>query len=105
MNKKLSVEESLKSFRAICDYKIDNSGNEKKRVVVAKSGNTIFNDEISVIAGDYNIYSKVDIIWEDVGFDYKERGLLGYYSSTYNVVTYASGVLNIYSDDIIISII
>lgn len=105
MSKKLSVEESLKSIRAICDYKIDNPGNKKKRVVVVKSGNTIFNDEVSVIAGDYNVYFKVDIIWEDAGFDYKERGLFGYYSSTYNVVTYASGVLKIYSDDIVISII
>ncbi|MCM1156507.1 MAG: hypothetical protein NC392_14225 [Roseburia sp.] len=105
MSKELSSEESLKSLRAISNYRIDNPGNGKKRVVVVKSGKTIFNDVISVIAGDCNIYFKVDIIWEDAEFDYKERGLHGYYSSTYNVVTYDNSVLNIYSDDIVISII
>lgn len=105
MSKKLSVEKSLKSLRAINNYRIDNPGNEKKRVVVVKSGKTIFNDVVSVIAGDYNIYFKVDIIWEDAKFNYKENGLYGYYSSTYNVATYDNSVLNIYSDDIVISII
>lgn len=105
MSKKLSTEESLKSLSAINDYRIDNPGNEKKRVVVTKKGRTIFNDVVSVIAGDYNIYFKVDIIWEDVEFDYRENGLYGYYSSTYNIITYDNGVLNIYSDNIVISII
>lgn len=105
MSKQLSDEESLKSLRAINEYRIDNPGNIKKRVVVVKNGKTIFNDVISVIAGDYNIYFKVDIIWEDADFDYRENGLYGYYSSTYNVVTYEKGVLNIYSDGIVISII
>lgn len=50
MSKKLSAEESLKSLSAINDYRIDNHGNEKKRVVVVKNGNTIFNDVVSVIA-------------------------------------------------------
>ena len=50
MRKKLSAEESLKSLSAINDYRIDNHGNEKKRVVVVKNGNTIFNDVVSVIA-------------------------------------------------------
>lgn len=105
MSKKLSFEESQKSLIAISDYRIDNPGNGKKRVIVVKSGKTIFNDVISVIAGDYNIYFRVDIIWEDAEFDYKENGLYGYYSSTYNVVTYDNGILNIYSDNIVISII
>lgn len=105
MSEKLSVEESLKSLDAINNYRIDNPGNQKKRVVVVKRGKTIFNDVVSVIAGDYNIYFKVDIIWEDAGFNYRENGLYGNYSSTYNVVTYDNNVLNIYSDDITISII
>lgn len=105
MSKKLSTKESQESLGAINDYRIDHPGNQKKRVVVVKSGKTIFNDVITVIAGDYNIYFKVDIIWEDAGFDYKGNGLYGYYSSTYNVATYDNSVLNIYSDDIIISII
>ena len=105
MSKKLSNEESLKSLRAINDYRINNPGTVKKRVVVVKNGNTIFNDVISVIAGDYNIYFKVDIIWEDAEFDYKENGLYGYYSSTYNVVTYDNSILTIYSDDIVINIL
>lgn len=104
MSKKLSVEESLKSLRAISNYKIDNPGNVNKRVIVVKSGKTIFNDVISVIAGDYNIYYKVDIIWEDAGFDYRKNGLYGYYSSTYNVVVYDNDILNIYADDMVISI-
>ncbi|MEY8367303.1 hypothetical protein AALA24_00915 [Anaerovoracaceae bacterium 42-11] len=105
MSKKLSADESLKSLRAISDYRIDNLGSRKKQVVVVKNGKTIFKDVISVIAGDYNIYFKVDIIWEDVEFDYRENGLYGYYSSTYNIITYDNGVLNIYSDNIVISII
>ena len=105
MSKKLSTEESLKSLRAINDYRINNPGTVKKRVVVVKNGNTIFNDVISVIAGDYNIYFKVDIIWEEAEFDYKENGLYGNYSSTYNVVTYDNSVLAIYSDDIVINIL
>ena len=105
MSKQLSDEESLKSLRAINEYRIDNPGNIKKRVVVVKNGKTIFNDVISVIAGDYNIYFKVDIIWEDADFDYRENGLFGYYSSTYNVVRFDMGVLILFSDGIVISII
>ena len=105
MSIKLSPEESLKSLSAIKDYRIHNFGTVKKRVVVTKNENTIFNDVISVVAGDYHIYFKVDIIWEDAGFDYKGNGLYGYYSSTYNVVTYNNSVLTIYSDDIVINIL
>lgn len=105
MSKRLPDEDSFKSLNAIKNYRIDNPGKEKKRVVVVKNGKTLFNDVVSVIAGDYNIYFQVDIIWEDAEFNYKENGLYGYYSSTYNVVTYDNNVLNIYSDDIIISII
>lgn len=85
MSKKLWFEKSLS---AINDYRIDDPENKKKRVGVVKSGKTIFNDVISVIAGDCNNYYKVDLIWEDAEFDYKENGLSGYYSSTYSVVTY-----------------
>ena len=105
MGKKLSFEERLDSLNAIKEFKIDNPGTVKKRVIVRKNGKIIFNDEISVIAGNYNIYYKIDIIWEDVEFDYRENGLYGYYSSTYSVVTYDNSVLNIYDGDIEISII
>jgi len=105
MGKKLSFEESLDSLNAIKEFKSDNPGTVKKRVIALKNGKNIFNDEISVIAGDYNIYYKIDIIWEDVEFDYRDNGLYGYYSSTYSVVTYDNSVLNIYDDDIEISII
>ena len=105
MSEKLSTEESLKSLSAIKEYRIDNPGTNEKRVVVLKNGETIFDDVLSVIAGDFNIYFRVDIIWEDAKFDYRGNGLYGYYSSTYNVVTYANTVLNIYSDNIVISII
>lgn len=105
MGKKLSFEESLDSLNAINEFKIHNPGTVKKRVIVRKNGKNIFNDEISVIAGNYNIYYKIDIIWEDVEFDYRENGLYGYYSSTYSVVTYDNSVLNIYDGDIEISII
>lgn len=105
MSEKLTDEESMKSLRAISDYRIDNRGNVNKRVVVTKHGKTIFNDIVPVSAGDCNIYFKVDILWEEAGFNYKKNGLYGYYSSTYNRVTYENDVLDIYSDDIIISII
>lgn len=44
-------------------------------------------------------------VYHNVGFDYKENGLNGYYSSTYHVVTYDNGILNIYIDEIVISIL
>lgn len=104
MSKKLSTEEIFKSLNAIRNYRIKNLGYQKKRVVVLKNGKLIFNGVISVIAGEYNLYFRVDIIWEDAKFDYKKNGLYGYYSSTYHVVTYDDDTLNIYSDDIVISI-
>lgn len=104
MSNKLSAEESLNSLDAINHFRIENPGSKKKKVVVIKNRKIIFNDEIEVIAGDYNTHFQVDIIWEDANFDYKGNGLYGYYSSTYNIITYESSVLNIYSDDIVISI-
>ena len=104
MSKKLSTEESHESLKAINEYKISNYGNKKKTVIVEKSGKIIFNDIVSVIVGDNNLYLKVNIIWEDADFNYKENGLNGYYSSTYHVVTYDNSILKIYSDDIVISI-
>ena len=105
MSEKLSFQESAKSANAISMYRRDNTENTNKRVIVEKNGQAIFNEEITVIAGDYNSYLKVDIIWEDANFDYKEKGLFGYYSSTYHKVRYDSGVLSIYSNDITITII
>ena len=105
MSEKLSFQESAKSANAISMYRKDNSENTNKRVIVKKNGQDIFNDEITVIAGDYNSDLKVNIMWEDANFDYKEKGLFGYYSSAYYKVSHANGVLSIYSDDITITIV
>ena len=105
MSKKLSDEESVESVSAISRYRINNSGAGMKNVVVTKNGKKIFEGKIGVTTIKHNIYYEVDIIWEDAGFDYKKHGLFGYYSSTYNKITYDNIVLKIYSDDIVISII
>lgn len=104
MSKELTNDEKLKSISAINFYRQNNPGTLKKRVVVRNCDKIIFNDEVSVIAGDYNIYFKVDIIWEDANFDFRNNGLYGYYSSTYNKVIYDGNVMTIYSNTIIIDI-
>ena len=104
MSEKLSFDESLESMDAINQYRMDNPGTNIKRVIVKKGMKIIFNDEIKVIAGDYNTYFKLDILWEDVGFDFRNNGLYGSYSSTYYIIEYDCMVLTIYSDDIEIEI-
>lgn len=104
MGKKLSTEERLSSLSAIQEYMRDCPGTNTKRVVVKSGTEIIFNGNISVIAGDYNIYFKVDIIWEDAEFDFRSKGLYGSYSSTYYVIQYDGSILTIYSDDIVIEI-
>ncbi len=104
MGKKLSTEESLSSLSAIQQYMYDFPGTNRKRVVVKNGTKVVFNENISVIAGDYNIYFKVDIIWEDAEFDFRDKGLYGSYSSTYYVINYDGNILTIYSDDIVIEI-
>lgn len=105
MSQNLSAKERLSSLSAMQEYMRDYPGNNKKRVIVKSGTEIIFNENISVIAGDYNIYFKVDIIWEDAEFDFRGNGLYGSYSSTYYVIKYEGGVLTIYSDDIVIEII
>lgn len=105
MGQKLSREESLSSLSAIQQYMLDCPGNNTKRVIVRNGTEVIFNENISVAAGDYNIYFKVHIIWEDAEFNFRDNGLYGSYSSTYYVIKYDGNILTIYSDDIVIEII
>ncbi len=105
---KLSAKDRLESLNEIKKYRIDNPGTKKKRAVVEKNGKTIFDDKVPVVAGDYNIYFNVDIIWEDADFDdYSKYGLCGSYSSDYNVATYNNSILQLCDNDnsIVITII
>lgn len=105
MSQKLPVEKSRLSLYAIQQYILDFPGTNIKKVIVRNKNDVIFNENINVIAGDYNIYFKVDIMWEDVEFDFKQKGLYGTYSSTYYEIEYEERVLTIYSNDIVIEII
>lgn len=104
MSKKLSKEESLKSFTGANHFRIENLGNVKKKVSVFKDEKLIFENFVTVIAGNFNIYIRLDINWEDANYNFKEAGLFGYYSTNYNMIEYKDGVLYIYDGDIKIHI-
>lgn len=105
MSKKLSAKESSKSLSAVQAYKIENPGNQEKRVNVLKNNKSIFNNVITVtVLGDGNEFFDVNIFWEEVNFSYKENGLYGKYRTDYNKMTYNSSTLSIYSDNVIIGI-
>ena len=97
MSKKVSADEGIKNIGELIAFRKDNSNTSKKRVVVEMNGRTIFNDNVTVVIGDYNIYYRVDIIWDDVitQDEYHNLGLYGYYSSDYCEMDYSAGVLTI----------
>lgn len=101
MGNKLSFGEGLESMSAVLDYLRDNGTlTLPKNVSVIKNGKLIVNDKIDVLALKFNSYMRVDILWEDSGYeDYKDLGLYGSYSSSYCRMTYIDGILTIKSDD------
>lgn len=101
MGNKLSVGEGLESMSAVLDYLKDNGTlTLPKNVSVIKNGKLIVNDKIDILALKFNSYMRVDILWEDSGYeDYKDLGLYGLYGSSYYRMTYIDGILKIKSDD------
>lgn len=108
MGKKVSSEMSLNNISTLVEFSRDNT-NKSVKTVIAKRGNEIlFNDKVSVIVGDYNIYYRLDIIWDDVVSEdeYHNLGLYGYYSSDYCEISYSQEVLTIdTTDGIVITIV
>ena len=100
MGNKLSVGEGLESMSAVLDYLKDNGTlTLPKNVSVIKNGKLIVNDKIDVLALKFNSYMRVDIFWENSGYeDYKDLGLYGLYGSSYYRMTYIDGILTIKSD-------
>lgn len=96
MGKKLSHDEQLDTISALREYKEDYSRKEEMLVIAKKGNSIVFNDRVNVIIGDYNIYHRVDIMWDDVNEDYHDLGLFGYYSTTYCKMEYSNRVLTIY---------
>ena len=99
MGTKISVDARLDAIFALQEYKREYSSYEEMRVVAKKKEKVIFNGRIKVIVGDYNIYHKVDIIWDDVNPNYHDIGLYGYYSTDYCHMEYTSGVLTIFDEN------
>lgn len=108
MGNKVSGEMSLNNISALVEFSRDNT-NKSVKTVIAKRGNEIiFNDIVTVIVGDYNIYYRLDIIWDDVisEDEYHDLGLYGYYSSDYCEISYSQKVLTVNTTDgIIITIV
>ena len=109
MSKKLPFADVCDSLNALKDYRLENPGSNRKRVIAVNLANneTLFNDVVTVIAGNSG---SLEIMWEgDDGdgdkFDYRSLGLYGRYSTSYNVMEYDAGILKVHSDDIVISII
>lgn len=86
---------------AVLDYLKDNGTlTLPKNVSVIKNGKLIVDDKIDVLALKFNSYMRVDIFWENSGYeDYKDLGLYGLYGSSYYRMTYIDGILKIKSDD------
>lgn len=107
MGNKLSISEEGASQRALLDYRIDNGTLvEPRSVVVIKNGELIINEQIPVAVAEYNIYMRVDIMWEDAGYsNYRDLGLYGYYSTSYVPMSYCDGELRIKPTDINIEIV
>ena len=96
MGNKISVSERSNSVSALMDYKRNFSTSQKMRVVVKRNHEIIFNNRVIVVIGDYNIYQRVDIMWEDVEPDYHDIGLYGYYSTDYCRMDYGDSALTIF---------
>ena len=96
MGNKISVSERSNSVSALMDYKRNFSTSQKMRVVVKRNHEIIFNNRVIVVIGVYNIYQRVDIMWEDVEPDYRDIGLHGYYSTDFCRMDYEDGVLTIF---------
>lgn len=105
MGDKLPREQCEASFDAMKHYNMDFPGTNKKKVIARKNNEVIFNNTVTVVAGNCHIYYKVDILWEEAGCAFKEKGLRGTYGSSYYASSYDGNILTIYSDDIIIEII
>lgn len=96
MGNKISIIESGDSVSALRNYKRDFSTVQDMRVVAKRNHQVVFNDRVKVVIGDYNIYHRVDIMWDDVEPDYHDIGLYGYYRTDYCRMNYESGVLTIF---------
>lgn len=96
MGNKISANESMDSISALMEYKRNFSASQKMRVVAERDHEIIFNNRVMVVIGDYNIYQRVDIMWDDVEPDYHDIGLYGYYSTDYCHMDYDDGVLTIF---------
>ncbi len=108
MSSMVSPEQKMDNIQYLVEFRRENSNKSIKRVLAKKNDEIIFNDDVTVIIGDYNTYFRVDIIWEDAISDseYHSIGLRGYYSSDYCIMKYSQNTLEISTDDgVVITII
>ena len=105
MSQELCNRDKIKSASAVNEYCIQNAWYENKNVIVQREGITIFDDEVEVSVSNMNSYFLVNIMWEENGCDYKEKGLYGYYSTYYNKMKYHNDISYIYSDKNVIRIV
>lgn len=96
--------DNLNGISVLQDYLRQYSANEKMLVIAKRGNEVLFIDRVDVVVGNYNIYFRVDIMWEDIEPDFRNIGLRGYYSTSYYQMNFSNKVLTIYDNNIEITI-
>ena len=107
MSKKLSIEQQRSNAKALYYFKqeCDSYHLFTSRVkAFSGRGNILFDDDVSVRVVVRHSWEEVEVIWEDIGLseeDYKNLGLYGIYSTTYNKMSFSekNNQLKIQSND------
>ncbi|PGO70110.1 hypothetical protein [Bacillus cereus] len=104
----LNIEDFSKATDALKHFKRDLKGKKRdknqfevKIIVKELDGNGLFAfNDVDIIFGYNANYDTIDIMWEPfLGNQYKEHGLYGRYSTTFNKMEYSYKELTIFSED------
>lgn len=107
MGKKLSRDDYMKSLSALHKFYIEIGKTSVpiiKTVIVKEknSGNVVLKDDITINTVYDNTQTRINIIWEDIGYtveEFRDFGLFGYYDCNWIPMKYSNGVLSINSPD------
>ncbi|MDF9557988.1 hypothetical protein P5757_26545 [Bacillus tropicus] len=104
----LSIEDFSKATDALKHFKRDLNGRKRNKnqfevkiTVKDLDGSCLFAlNDVDIIFGYNANYDNIDIMWEPfLGNQYKEQGLYGRYSTTFNKMEYSNKELTIFSED------
>jgi hypothetical protein len=105
---KLSSEDFANTTIALKDFKRDLGRNLKEFEVAILvqdlKGDELYNFyEVNIVFQYNSNYDVIDIMWEPfLGNQYRDKGLYGRYSTTFNKMEYSYKELTIFSDDRVI---